>query len=349
MRRNKLYFCFFLTSLNINIYSAEFLETEIDETQLKGSDHEILSSTSTLKNDLDTTSNIEEQTKSSTVPHFWKPHTQQPNHNTSNGSLGYQNVDPMSFPLNVNNKKIPKDHIPPSHYQIKARLLSNKKTGHSYFCEEVEASVLRLPFRDCSSAGITTPPIPLQNAVFRQLPPFGTTPSYHPAPTTQLVICLEPLEITTFSGQSKKFSSGDVVLLDDVYGDGHSIIAMTETEENGSVIILTLKDQLKDQTNQPCPTYLTVSHTPSVRRLILSAIGLSLSSALTYFLGKVAPHVLAVGVGGACVLVGGTTGVIFAGEKLLDQIQSNIILYHQQQSSPIESDSVKSNSNSSEF
>jgi len=57
-----------------------------------------------------------------------------------------------------------------------------------------------------------------------------------------------------------------------------------------------------------------------VRRALLTTTGIAASSALTYFLGKVAPPVLAVVFGGGCVVVGGTCMVVKGGEALMYQL-----------------------------
>ena len=57
----------------------------------------------------------------------------------------------------------------------------------------------------------------------------------------------------------------------------------------------------------------------SKRRLLLSAIGITVSSSLAYFLSKVAPLQLAVGIGGACMIGAGTTCIVKTGEYLLDE------------------------------
>jgi hypothetical protein len=55
------------------------------------------------------------------------------------------------------------------------------------------------------------------------------------------------------------------------------------------------------------------------RRVILSSIGLGLSTFTAVFLSKVAPLQLAVGVGGLCVVAGGTYATILGGEWLCDE------------------------------
>jgi hypothetical protein len=59
----------------------------------------------------------------------------------------------------------------------------------------------------------------------------------------------------------------------------------------------------------------------STRRVILTSLGVSLSTLTSYFLAKVAPLQLAVGIGGACVIGGGTLGVIKGGEWACDEFE----------------------------
>jgi len=245
---------------------------------------------------------------------------------------------------NPKDKSIPLEHIPPTHFKIKARLLSNPTTGHSYFEEEPKEQVqddkediknhLLLPFTDCSKAGISTPPISIRHATFRHLPPHGSTPSFSPSPHPQLIVCLYPLQITTSNGESRSFDAGDVIWMDDIHGKGHQMTTVDIGEDHWSVLILSLKDHVHSSSSTPCPNDLlippssdTVNIVPSLRKLVLGTIGVGLSSALTYFLAKVAPHVLAVGVGGVCMIAGGTSSIVFGGEKLIDTVQEALLQY----------------------
>ena len=58
-----------------------------------------------------------------------------------------------------------------------------------------------------------------------------------------------------------------------------------------------------------------------VRKLLLGAVGVSLSTLMADFLGKVAPLWLAVGIGGTCFVVGGTIGIVQGGDYLLTEIE----------------------------
>jgi hypothetical protein len=54
----------------------------------------------------------------------------------------------------------------------------------------------------------------------------------------------------------------------------------------------------------------------------LTMTGLTLSSLMTYFWIKVAPLQLAVGFGGACLIAGGTMGVVICGDRLCETIEA---------------------------
>ncbi len=57
------------------------------------------------------------------------------------------------------------------------------------------------------------------------------------------------------------------------------------------------------------------------RKVILSSVGISLSTVFAYFLSKVAPLQLAVGVGGLCLVTGGTYATILGGEWLCEEME----------------------------
>ena len=58
------------------------------------------------------------------------------------------------------------------------------------------------------------------------------------------------------------------------------------------------------------------------RKVILTTVGVSLSTFTAYFLSKVAPLQLAVGIGGACVVAGGTYATVVGGEWLCDEAEN---------------------------
>jgi hypothetical protein len=58
-----------------------------------------------------------------------------------------------------------------------------------------------------------------------------------------------------------------------------------------------------------------------LRKLLFGAIGVSLSTLMADFLGKVAPLWLAVGIGGTCFVVGGTVGFVKGGDYLWTEVE----------------------------
>lgn len=60
---------------------------------------------------------------------------------------------------------------------------------------------------------------------------------------------------------------------------------------------------------------------PTKRRVAWASIGLGVSTLTAVFLSKVAPLQLAVGIGGVCVVGGGTIGVVKGGEWVCDEIE----------------------------
>lgn len=57
-----------------------------------------------------------------------------------------------------------------------------------------------------------------------------------------------------------------------------------------------------------------------VQQVVLGMIGISISTLLADFLGKVAPLWLAVGIGGTCFVVGGTYGIVTTGMQALEYL-----------------------------
>ncbi len=64
-----------------------------------------------------------------------------------------------------------------------------------------------------------------QRMVFSEFP-AGFTMDWHPAPRTQFIIMLDGvMEVTTSDGITRKFRSGDVLLVTDTAGQGHRTAA----------------------------------------------------------------------------------------------------------------------------
>src|SRR4051794_39038725 len=58
--------------------------------------------------------------------------------------------------------------------------------------------------------------------------PAGWSDAAHPAPARQLVMVLSGEFEGSAGGKARKFSSGDVVLLEDTHGPGHGMTALTD-------------------------------------------------------------------------------------------------------------------------
>jgi quercetin dioxygenase-like cupin family protein len=86
-------------------------------------------------------------------------------------------------------------------------------TGRSHFEE------LPLPYMEGQSQGV--PPVPAVGIQFRHSE-GETVRDWHPAPRRQMVVVLSGrLEIQTGDGATKTFYPGDVLLADDLTGQGH--------------------------------------------------------------------------------------------------------------------------------
>lgn len=57
-----------------------------------------------------------------------------------------------------------------------------------------------------------------------------------------------------------------------------------------------------------------------LQKIVLTLLGVGLSSLMTFFWIKVAPLQLAVGIGGLCMVGGGTLGIVTLGEMICDEI-----------------------------
>jgi len=164
-------------------------------------------------------------------------------------------------------------------------------------------------------------------------------------------------------GETRLFEPGDVVLIEDLFGKGHKMRAARNSAEDAkdlSVLILiptanhpyTPKrvsnrssfssvfqrmERYESKSMKPCewetgmPSVLdSIAHSErnpfqvSTRGLLLISLGLSLSTMLTFFLSKVAPLQLAVGIGGACMIAGGTWGTVKLGTWLCDEVEASI-------------------------
>ena len=166
---------------------------------------------------------------------------------------------------------------PPQGYALAAHVVTDPSDGLSYFATEPFPDIvpksalassstttdnhhLEIPYSDCGYSGSTTQAVPLKAGHFRHLPPGAHPQSWTTATSAsagnallaalggngghrkdpQLMIALKPLKITVSGngGESRRFSAGDCILLEDTVGRGHKLDPIGGEEL--SVLMLTL-------------------------------------------------------------------------------------------------------------
>ena len=249
---------------------------------------------------------------------------------------------------------IPYQYEPPKGFEITARVYTDPHDKLAHF--DNDGSIV-FPYWECGVTGSSTVPIPLQHATVRHLL-GGSKPNLYSGeefgPYPQLVIALSPLEVLLNSGQAQTFAPGDVLLLEDVISGGHKLKGSGQSDM--TVMILTLPDHYhhvgKDKHSlkrilakaaNPCPDdgwqmeaaspeetstignkvsqALEAIQPRSIRRYALGMVGLSISTLLGDFMGKVAPLWLAVVFGGGCFVAGGTYSFVKIGDYCLDELE----------------------------
>lgn len=247
-------------------------------------------------------------------------------------------------------------HEPPQGFQITSRVYTDPTDKLAHFDND---SAMVFPYWECGVSGSTTVPIPLQHATVRYLL-GGSQPNMYAGaefgPFPQLVVALSPLEISLNSGKSQIFAAGDVILLEDTVSVGHKLKGIDNKDMTAMILTLTdhyhqvgkAKTSLTSILNKdsrwqisPCPDGLEFKRVDmeplgfgnkvgrvlrklqprSVRRYVLSVLGLSVSTIMADFLGKVAPLWLAVLFGGGCFVAGGTAAFVQVGDKAMDEFE----------------------------
>lgn len=244
-------------------------------------------------------------------------------------------------------------HEPPQGFRITSRVYTDPHDKLAHFDND---SAMVFPYWECGVSGSTTVPIPLQHATVRHLL-GGSQPNMYSGeefgPHPQLVVALTSLEVVLNSGQKQTFQQGDVILLEDVVSGGHKLKG--HGNQDMTIMILTLpyhyhqvgKDKSaldnilkKDWKATPCKTGLEKKNDAlpnkigdairnlrpelserTIRRTILTSIGLTLSTIAGDFMGKVAPLWLAVLFGGGCFVTGGTVAFVKIGEYGLNELE----------------------------
>ena len=268
----------------------------------------------------------------------------EPCHNTNNTASSVQSSSSTlsSSSSSSSSKSLPfvkeTHHVPPEGFQVDARVFTDPHDKLAHF----DDTKLQLPYFDCASTGITTSPLKIQHAYFRHT--FSASPRFEGAEFNNHAVILvtlhEPIMLELNSGESQTFSPGSVILLEDVVAGGHK--CKSPHGKDVTVLLLTLPHQqykghkdlaLGGGGGSNCllvakPGGGGLFHQMMMmRRSILTGLGAALTLLLADWLGKVAPIWLTVGIGGGCLVVGGTVGFVKTCESLLDQID----LYRERQ------------------
>lgn len=78
-----------------------------------------------------------------------------------------------------------------------------------------------IPIRDAGEIGLLSERLPATGIIFRETPGDYDYP-WHNTPRRQYVVMLDgEVDFTVSSGETRRFGSGDIVLLEDVDGKGH--------------------------------------------------------------------------------------------------------------------------------
>lgn len=94
------------------------------------------------------------------------------------------------------------------------RIYTNEE-GHSCFGE------VDIPLKEAGSIGSLSDLFNVTGIIFRETP-GDYDYLWHNAPRRQYLINLEgEVDCTVYGGETRRFGPGDVVLLEDIYGDGH--------------------------------------------------------------------------------------------------------------------------------
>ena len=252
----------------------------------------------------------------------------------------------------------PITHPPPDAFTLTAKI--KQRGGKSFFeIDTTEDGMNSIPFMECNSVGTTTPPIPAGSVSFRSFTKSGHPTSW--TYTHGFIVPLSSIEIEvqttsmafTDSGKeaahsdakedTKKliFNAGEIIWVDGEYRmssageqDLTALIIDVPKKEGKTRDIFGLPNReivnmmncnesdmmRKDST--PMGVVKNLAKDVPIRRTILASLGLSLSSLLTYFWIKVAPLQLAVGIGGTCLIAGGSLGIVIVGESVFDEIEA---------------------------
>lgn len=244
---------------------------------------------------------------------------------TSQRNLNDSINDSVTKMIHESNANGTISHPPPDFFRLSGRIATAKNRMVSYFEDE---NIPTIPFLECNDVGTTTPPIETLSASFRTFPKSAHPTSF--SNSRGFIVPLTKVEIQTSDGEtnSRVFDQGQVVWVD---GD-YRLSSAGDDDMNALIIEVPTGTQIgmkrdffglqtKRLNCNDIENNTVVKRFPA-RKLLLTMTGLTLSSLMTYFWIKVAPLQLAVGFGGACLIAGGTMGVVICGDRLCETIEA---------------------------
>jgi hypothetical protein len=95
--------------------------------------------------------------------------------------------------------------------------------------------------------------VPLRGVVFRNTL-AGSTLDYHPAPRRQFVVTLTGrVEVGCGDGTARVFGPGDVMLADDLTGQGHTSIQLGDSARTSLFLVLDDEADISSWPARPAP------------------------------------------------------------------------------------------------
>ena len=248
-------------------------------------------------------------------------------------------------------------HVPPEGFQIDVRVYTNRKDKLAHFDDTpLQLPYFDCASTGITTSPLKIQHAYFRHFFSSSPPRFKGGEEFDHHAVLMVTLHHQPLVMELNSGESKTFAPGSVILLEDVVAGGHK--CKSPDGQDVSVLLLTLPHYYS-KTNFYTSSSSSVSgdgHTPPdrlasimgnsdnnnnnryvqsratncllikptqfqvARRMILGALGTSFSLLLADWLGKVAPIWLSVGIGGACLVVGGTVGFVTTMESVLNEI-----------------------------
>ncbi|GII76177.1 hypothetical protein Sru01_11590 [Sphaerisporangium rufum] len=111
--------------------------------------------------------------------------------------------------------------------KIDVQRLYNDESGESHFIDET-MEVTAMNFAPPAPPIYVSDGVPAKQVVYLFLP-AGYTGDFHPAPRRQIMTLISgSLESTVSDGETRRFSPGNTMLVEDTSGPGHSTRALAD-------------------------------------------------------------------------------------------------------------------------